>query len=109
MPSSIGSAPAARNRPASSALRNSNIRISSRCRIITCASHRCAALHLVAIEGLTFAEAADALDIPIGTLMSRLGRARAALRALEENVPKRVAADAKPSLKLVGGSDGTSP
>jgi len=68
-----------------------------------------AALHLVAIEGLTFAEAADALDIPIGTLMSRLGRARAALRALEENVPKRASADAKPSLKLVGGSDGTSP
>jgi RNA polymerase sigma-70 factor (ECF subfamily) len=34
-----------------------------------------AALHLVSIEGLTFAEAASALDIPTGTLMSRLARA----------------------------------
>src|SRR4051812_18823939 len=34
-----------------------------------------AALHLVAIEGLPYQEAADALGIPVGTLMSRLGRA----------------------------------
>lgn len=38
------------------------------------------ALLLVAVEGLTLAEAAAALDIPEGTLVSRLGRARAALR-----------------------------
>ena len=42
-----------------------------------------AALHLVAIEGLSYQEAADALKIPVGTLMSRLGRARAALRGFE--------------------------
>jgi RNA polymerase sigma-70 factor, ECF subfamily len=39
-----------------------------------------AVLHLVAIEGLTYQQAADALNIRIGTVMSRLSRARAALR-----------------------------
>lgn len=38
------------------------------------------ALLLVAVEGLSFAEAARVLDIPRGTLMSRLARARAQLR-----------------------------
>jgi RNA polymerase sigma factor (sigma-70 family) len=38
-----------------------------------------AALALVAIEGLTYAEAAEALGAPIGTIMSRISRARAAL------------------------------
>src|SRR4051794_15633663 len=32
-----------------------------------------AVLHLVAIEGMPYQEAADALKIPVGTLMSRLG------------------------------------
>ena len=39
-----------------------------------------AALLLVALEGFTLAEAAAALDIPEGTLTSRLARARQALR-----------------------------
>lgn len=41
-----------------------------------------AALLLVAVEGLRLAEAARVLAIPEGTLVSRLGRARAALRAM---------------------------
>jgi RNA polymerase sigma-70 factor (ECF subfamily) len=40
------------------------------------------ALLLVVLEGMSYQEAAQALGIPMGTLMSRIGRARAALRAL---------------------------
>ncbi len=37
------------------------------------------ALSLVAIEGLSYAEAADVLEVPIGTIMSRVARARSTL------------------------------
>lgn len=43
---------------------------------------RQSALVLIAVEGLSYAEAADALDIPTGTLMSRLARGREELRRL---------------------------
>lgn len=60
-----------------------------------------AALHLVAIEGLGYAEAAATLGIPQGTLMSRLSRARATLRAMEDGtVPA-----ASRRLRIVGGMD----
>lgn len=45
---------------------------------------------LVALEQLTYDEVARALDIPVGTVMSRLSRGRAMLRALlygNGNVP----------------------
>ncbi len=39
-------------------------------------------LALIVIEELSYAEAADTLNVPIGTIMSRLSRARAAMAAL---------------------------
>jgi len=60
-----------------------------------------AALHLVSIEEMSYQEAAASLGIPVGTLMSRIGRARAALRNFERNE------DTTRSLKIVGGRDVT--
>lgn len=41
-----------------------------------------AVLSLVCVEGLSYQEAAAALEVPIGTVMSRLARARGALHGL---------------------------
>lgn len=43
-----------------------------------------AILLLVGVEGFSYREVADALEVPIGTVMSRLSRARDKLRRLSE-------------------------
>jgi RNA polymerase sigma-70 factor (ECF subfamily) len=56
------------------------------------------ALCLVALEDVSYAEAAKILGIPVGTLMSRLHRARACLRASLDELPS---AGARPRLHSV--------
>ncbi|KQT83163.1 sigma-70 family RNA polymerase sigma factor [Aurantimonas sp. Leaf443] len=69
-----------------------------------------AALHLVTIEGLSYEDAARALAIPVGTLVSRLSRARARLRGIEEGAPSAAPAENvvpfTPSARTSGGFDG---
>lgn len=65
--------------------------------LVTIDEDQRAALLLVAVEGMAYDEAADALDIPIGTLRSRLWRGREALKAAR---PDRSGSN-RPSLRRV--------
>ncbi|MEO0997277.1 MAG: RNA polymerase sigma factor [Pseudomonadota bacterium] len=47
-----------------------------------------AALALVAVEGMTYARAAEVLEVPIGTIMSRVARARRGLANVFEPAPE---------------------
>lgn len=49
-----------------------------------------AALNLIALEGMSYHEAAEVLGIPVGTLMSRLARGRERLRRLLEGKPSNL-------------------
>lgn len=50
---------------------------------------RRAALLIVGVEGFSYAEAADVLGIPAGTLMSRIARGREELRGLLDDAARR--------------------
>ena len=60
--------------------------------------HQRAVMHLTAVEGLSYQQTADLLNIPIGTVMSRLARARSALRQGGTIQPRD-------RLRIVGGQD----
>jgi len=52
-------------------------------------------LTLVSVDGLSYEEAAAVLEVPIGTVMSRLARARRHLHELLENQPATLARGGK--------------
>jgi len=60
-----------------------------------------AVLMLVAVEGMDYAVAADILDIPVGTLMSRLGRARSRMRLLMDGSGAQTPRAGRPTLRSV--------
>ncbi len=72
--------------------------------------HR-ATLMLVTVDGLSYREAAEVAGVPLGTIMSRLARARVALQAaLEDKAGARgFSGRFAPSGELVTGAPGAAP
>ena len=58
-------------------------------------------LLLISLEDLSYQQVSLVLGVPVGTVMSRLARARAALRALMEGMPALEPSSIRPVLKVV--------
>jgi len=70
----------------------SELRDALRACLETLPAHYRLALQLVDVEGLSYEEAALALDVPTGTIKSRLARARNSLRASLQRYPDLIPA-----------------
>lgn len=73
-----------------------------RCEIARLPDEKRIVLLLVCVEGLTYKEAAEVLEIPVGTVMSRLARARL---ALVEKIEQRERPDTGNVLTLSTNAD----
>ena len=61
-----------------------------------------AAIVLVDLQGLLYDEAAQVLDIPVGTLKSRIARGRQALAQLLKNYRELFAPSSRPNIEREG-------
>ena len=69
--------------------------------LLSLSTEQAEVLHLVGVLGFTYSDVAIVLGVPKGTVMSRLSRARVALRDKMENAKGRKAR----RLRVIGGRD----
>lgn len=72
-------------------------------------AHQRTLLRLVCVDGLTYTEAAEALHSPVGTIMSRLARARLALTQTISTKPRQSGADRARNCAISGKPRRTHP